>query len=139
MWSIDQLYIELGKKQIKSTSILLSLDLEKIGKLVLEPVIYIPNPFFRVKWRSSYLLLCHFCNVRVSTCSHGLRTPNEGKNKKNMKFRANVAEKICFGSTYKFGIGFDIFQWAHTLIFHFMLSSNEFRLSLLYWYDFHYR
>ena len=36
---------------------------------------------------------------------HGLRTPNEGINQRNLKFWADVADKICFGHTYKFGIG----------------------------------
>ena len=27
---------------------------------------------------------------------HGLRTPNEGINQRNLKFWANVADKICF-------------------------------------------
>ena len=36
---------------------------------------------------------------------HGLRTPNEGINQRNMKLWADVADKICFGRTYKFGIG----------------------------------
>ena len=33
---------------------------------------------------------------------HGLRTPNEGINQKNLKNWADVADKICFG---QFGIG----------------------------------
>ena len=37
--------------------------------------------------------------------AHGLRTPNEGINQRNLKFLADVADKICFGRTYKFGIG----------------------------------
>ena len=39
------------------------------------------------------------------TLTHGLRTPNEGMNQRNLKLWANVVDKICFGSTYKFGIG----------------------------------
>ena len=31
---------------------------------------------------------------------HGLWTPNEGINQRNL----NVADKICFGGIYKFGI-----------------------------------
>ena len=44
---------------------------------------------------------------------HGLRTPNERINQRNMKFWADVADKICFGHTYKFGIGiwFSAMQW----------------------------
>ena len=36
--------------------------------------------------------------------NQGLRTPNEGINQKNLKFWADVAAKICFGSIYKLGI-----------------------------------
>ena len=35
---------------------------------------------------------------------HGLQTPNEGINQRNLKVWADVADKICFGCTYKFGI-----------------------------------
>ena len=31
---------------------------------------------------------------------HELRTPNEGINQRNLKFLADVADKICFGDTY---------------------------------------
>ena len=30
---------------------------------------------------------------------HGLRTPNEGINQRNLKFWADVADEICFGRT----------------------------------------
>ena len=40
-----------------------------------------------------------------SATSHRLQTPNEGMNQRNLKLWANVVDKICFGSTYKFGIG----------------------------------
>ena len=30
---------------------------------------------------------------------HGLRTPNEGINQKNLKIWADVADKTCFGCT----------------------------------------
>ena len=36
---------------------------------------------------------------------HGLQTPNEGINQRNLKFWADVADKIGFGRIYKFGIG----------------------------------
>ena len=36
---------------------------------------------------------------------HGLRTSNEGINQRNLKIWADVADKMCFGRTYKFGIG----------------------------------
>ena len=31
--------------------------------------------------------------------NHGLRTPNEGINQRNLKNLADVADKICFGRT----------------------------------------
>ena len=31
--------------------------------------------------------------------NHGLRTPNEDINQRNLKFWADVADKICFGPT----------------------------------------
>ena len=34
---------------------------------------------------------------------HGLRTTNGGMNQRNLKIWANVADKICFGCTQKFG------------------------------------
>ena len=37
--------------------------------------------------------------------NHGLRTPNEGINQRNLKIWADVADKTCFGRTYKFGSG----------------------------------
>ena len=38
---------------------------------------------------------------------HGLRTPNEGINQRYLKNWADVADKICFGRTKKFGIGIE--------------------------------
>jgi hypothetical protein len=35
----------------------------------------------------------------VDGLEHGLRTPNEGKNQRNLKIWADVAVKICFGRT----------------------------------------
>ena len=32
---------------------------------------------------------------------HGLRTPNEDTNQRNLKFWADEADKICFGHTPK--------------------------------------
>ena len=48
---------------------------------------------------------------------HGLRTPNEDINSRNLKFRADVAVEICFGRTYEFGIGiwFSALQWRRFL------------------------
>ena len=48
---------------------------------------------------------------------HGLRTPNEGINQRYLKNVADVADKICFGRTQKFGIGseFSAVQWSYFL------------------------
>ena len=35
----------------------------------------------------------------IITRTHGLRTPNEGINQRNLKILADVADKICFGRT----------------------------------------
>ena len=37
----------------------------------------------------------------------GLRTPNQGINQRYMKTWADVADKICFGRTKRFGIGIE--------------------------------
>ena len=44
---------------------------------------------------------------------HGLWKPNEGINQRNLRIWADVADKICFGRTYKFGSGswFSAVQW----------------------------
>ena len=36
---------------------------------------------------------------------YGQWTPNEGINQRNLKIWVDVADKICFGRTEKFGIG----------------------------------
>ena len=39
---------------------------------------------------------------------HGLLTPNEGINQRNLKIWADPADKICFGRNYiNLGLGFD--------------------------------
>ena len=38
---------------------------------------------------------------------HRLRTPNEGINQRYLKNWADVANKICFGRNYEFGIGIE--------------------------------
>ena len=50
---------------------------------------------------------------KVYSYRHGLRTPNEGINQIYLKIWAAVADKICFGRTYKFGSGseFSAVQW----------------------------
>ena len=51
-------------------------------------------------WTSVYLTSSE---CKVNGLIHGLQTPNQGINQRNMKFWADVADK-CFGRTYKFGI-----------------------------------
>ena len=41
---------------------------------------------------------------------HGLRTPDEGINQRNLKFWANVADTICFAAPKNLGLGFDFWQ-----------------------------
>ena len=36
---------------------------------------------------------------------HGLRTPDEGINQRNLKFWANVADTICFAAPKNLGLG----------------------------------
>ena len=50
----------------------------------------------------SFFLLLHIAH---EANIHGLRTPNEGINQRNLKIWADVADKICLGRNYKFGIG----------------------------------
>ena len=38
-------------------------------------------------------------NRRPDDLKQGLRTPNEGIHKRNLKIWADVADKICFGRT----------------------------------------
>ena len=40
-------------------------------------------------------------------CTHGLRTPNEGIHQRNLKIRADVADKICFNRPKNLGVGVD--------------------------------
>ena len=48
----------------------------------------------------------HYSMQRVQDgAEHGLRTPNEGINQRNLKFWTELADKKCLGCTYKFGIG----------------------------------
>ena len=51
-----------------------------------------------------------FCRV---CAMHGVRTPIEDVNQRNLKIWANVADKISFGRTWKFGSrsGFSAVQW----------------------------
>ena len=43
----------------------------------------------------------------MNTTSHGLRTPNEGINQRNLKVWADVAEKTPLSVTKDLGLGFD--------------------------------
>ena len=61
--------------------------------------------------RNSYFNCTHFyldfflvtlvliCEIIAYEFKHGLRTPNEGLNQRNLKIWANLADKICFGCT----------------------------------------
>ena len=48
-----------------------------------------------------YVITYIFFQLLFSTfqVAHGLRTPNEGINQRNLKIWADVADKICYGRT----------------------------------------
>ena len=48
---------------------------------------------------NSQLKLISIFKIVVNNSVHGLRTPNEGINRRNLKIWANVADKTCFGRT----------------------------------------
>ena len=62
----------------------------------------------------------HFDTVKIG--NHGLQTTNEGINQRNLKFSANVADKICFSCTKK------ICAWE--LIFGRAVSEDDFLTGL---------
>ena len=47
--------------------------------------------------KASSYLRTHVVHITNITPHHGLRTPNEGINQRNLKIWADVADKICFG------------------------------------------
>jgi hypothetical protein len=51
--------------------------------------------------------------IECHAIKHGLRTPNDDINQRYLKNWADVADKICFGRTYRLGIGiwFSAVQW----------------------------
>ena len=51
--------------------------------------------------------VCHIEDMITHKKYHGLRTPNEGINQRYLENWADVADKICFGRTQKFGIGIE--------------------------------
>jgi hypothetical protein len=66
---------------------------------------------------------------------HGLQTPNEGINQRNLKIWADAADKICYGCTKKIGSGswFSTVQWRgfpHVMAI--IISVKRF-LHFLYW------
>ena len=63
--------------------------------------IFIPYDSFSESQVSPQLTnwLQHFFTSRCHFSYHGLRTPNEGINQRNLKIWADVADKICFGHT----------------------------------------
>ena len=54
-----------------------------------------------MKHEKSSFTLCKLCYTKLekflpkNRYTHGLRTPNEGKNQRNLKIQADVADKIC--------------------------------------------
>ena len=57
------------------------------------------SPFVQKYAPDSYRNMMGACCLYIYTAYHGLPTPNEGINKRNLKIWAVVADKICFGHT----------------------------------------
>ena len=68
----------------------------------------------------------------LNALSHGLRTPNEGINQRNLKIWADVAEKICLGRTLTIWDWEFIFVRAVKAIYSLGVRSPWARLSHLY-------
>ena len=77
--------------------------------------------------------LMHFDTVKIG--NHGLRTPNEGINQRYLKNWADVADKICFGRTLKFGIGieFSAVQWRLFLLRVSVVRDKRHRSKITDW------
>ena len=58
-----------------------------------------------IQKKSRYIMMRHHVNACSILPGHGLRTPNEGINQRNLKTWADVADKIWFSHTYQFGSG----------------------------------
>ena len=56
-------------------------------------------------WYQEIIKTCQV--VKLHVWGHRIRTLNQGINQRNLKFWTDVADKICFGHTYKFGIGIE--------------------------------
>ena len=68
---------------------------------------------FPKEFQSALHMTCTNELRNCDDCMHGLRTPNIWRHKtKKPVFCADVAGKICFGRTYKFGICFSAKQWS---------------------------
>ena len=70
--------------------------------------------FFTEFWWNRNVQIATVCDsVFYYVFIHGLWTPHEGINWRNLKNWADVADKICFGRTKQFGIGieFSAVQW----------------------------
>ena len=44
--------------------------------------------------------------------SHGLQTSNDRINQRNLKFWADVADKICLGRPINLGLGYDFWLYS---------------------------
>jgi hypothetical protein len=93
----------------------LKLWLQSDFKIIL---LYLPYRIFMFEFwrqnhwpfRSTLFKTIQTYHVVHSCCcseNHGLRTPNEGINQGYLKNWADVADKICFGHIYQFGIGIE--------------------------------
>ena len=66
---------------------------------------------FLLSFKASFFLSLSVVES-IHVPNHGLSTPNEGINQRNLKSWADVAAKICFGRIEKFGSGSGFFGRA---------------------------
>ena len=78
---------------------------KKVGKSLMKNILL--ELIFKQKWTSGWPFPQ---NSTTNVCVHGLQTPNEGINQRNLKIWADVADKICFGHTLKCGSWFSAVQ-----------------------------
>ena len=55
--------------------------------------------FSLIRCSKTYVDAASLGTVRFVEEGHGLRTPSEGINQRNLKIWADAADKICFGRT----------------------------------------
>ena len=77
--------------KINELATFLKFELRQILFREEELFLQILHPFLHIS-KVQRAILTEF---RSNDLNHGLRTPNEGKNQRNLKIQADVADKIC--------------------------------------------